>query len=342
MLRNREFRRFAIVYLVLTAALTTGGFFLSRGAGFAALSSSVILGTAGFLYTRARYRVLARLSGQIERVLHNLEHWDVESFDEGELSILYSEITKMTLRIRAQNDAIKKDKQHLADSLADIAHQLRTPLTSANLVLSFLANASDEQERQSLVREVEDLVRRMDWLITSLLKLSRLDAGVVEFQTKPISVNKLVNSAVRPLAISMELRGVTVTTDIPPNVVILGDANWLGEAVQNILKNCMEHIGSDGSIHIRCVDNVLYSELVIHDDGSGFRKEDLPHLFDRFYRGSGANATGYGIGLALCKSVVTRQNGSVTAKNHPEGGAVFRIRFPKVTNPSPQSHRDVI
>lgn len=128
--------------------------------------------------------------------------------DEGELSILHSEITKKMQRIREQNDALKQDKIRLADSLADIAHQLRTPLTSANLILSLLSDTADENERRAFLRETEELLVQMDWLITSLLKLSRLDAGVVVFQRGPVDVNGLIRSSLCPFLITMD-RSIT-------------------------------------------------------------------------------------------------------------------------------------
>jgi signal transduction histidine kinase len=235
----------------------------------------------------------------------------------------------MTLRIREQNDALKKEKEHLADSLADIAHQLLTPLTSANLILSLLANNPDENERKAFVRETEELLVRMDWLITSLLKLSRLDAGIVAFQSEQINVNDLICAALRPFLIPMELHDIHVHIDAPKEMTIQGDAGWLSEAIQNILKNCIESAGENGKIKIVCGENPLFTEIAIHDSGAGFEVEDLSRLFDRFYRGKNPNASGYGIGLALCRMIITRQGGTITAKNHPQGGAIFAIRFPK-------------
>ncbi|WP_249413120.1 sensor histidine kinase [Paenibacillus antibioticophila] len=169
----------------------------------------------------------------------------------------------------------------------------------------------------------------MDWLITSLLKLSRLDAGIVVFQCERIEVNALVCTALRPLLIPMELRDINLQIDVPKGMMIQGDSGWLSEAIQNILKNCLDSAGEHGKIEIVCTDNPLFAEIAIHDSGAGFEKEDLPCLFDRFYRGKSANATGYGIGLALCKMIINRQGGTITAKNHPQGGAIFTIRFPK-------------
>jgi signal transduction histidine kinase len=235
----------------------------------------------------------------------------------------------MTLRIREQNDALKKEKEHLADSMADIAHQLRTPLTSVNLILSLLENNPDENERKALIRETKELFVQMDWLLTSLLKLSRLDAGIVVFQSDQIDVNTLISAALHQFLIPMELHNIAFQTDVPKGIIIQGDFGWLSEAIQNILKNCMENAGDNGKIEIVCRSNPLFTEIAIHDSGAGFEKEDLPCLFDRFYRGKNAGTTGYGIGLALCKTIITWQDGTITAKNHPQGGAIFSIRFPK-------------
>lgn len=270
-----------------------------------------------------------QISEQIDLVLHNADHLFITESEEGELSILESEITKMMLRIREQNDALKKEKEHLTDSLADIAHQLRTPLTSITLILSFLETNPDKEERKSLLRETEDLLVRMDWLLTSLLKLSRLDAGIVVFQKEPVELKQVFTAALRQLMIPLELHNISLQINVPKGILISGDVNWLSEAIQNILKNCMENAGDNGKIEITCEDNLLFTELTIHDSGTGFKKEELPCLFNRFYRGKNSSTAGYGIGLALCKTIITGQGGTITAKNHPQGGAMFIIRFPK-------------
>lgn len=329
MLRNREFRWFVLVFLGLAAIAIAVGFALNPAAGILASCIAVAFGAAFFVFTRARYQSIARISSQIDVVLHHAEHLDLGEADEGELSILHSEITKMLLRIREQNDALKKGKEHLADALADIAHQLRTPITSVHLLLSLLANSTQEGERKAFAREAEALLARVDWLLTSLLKISRLDAGVVVFQEEPIRAKGLVASALKPLAIPMELRCMEVHLEAPEDAMIRGDLGWLSEAVQNILKNCMESAGENGSIEIVCTENPLFTEITVHDSGAGFDSEELPRLFDRFYRGKNANATGYGIGLALSQMIITRQGGTIAAVNHPQGGALFVLRFPK-------------
>ena len=273
---------------------------------------------------------IAQISDQIDLVLHNADQLFIGNSEEGELSILQSEITKMTLRIREQNDALKKEKKtSRKDSLADIAHQLRTPLTSVNLIFSLLENSPDADERRTLIREAEELFVQMDWLLTSLLKLSRLDAGIVTFQNNPLEVNSLIRASVRPLLISLDLHDIILKINAAKGITIHGDFDWLSEAIQNIIKNCMESAGDHGRIEIVCTDTLLFTEITIHDSGRGFDTEDLHRLFERFYRGKSENASGYGIGLALCKMIITRQDGTITAKNHPQGGAVFIIRFPK-------------
>ncbi|MDD4850906.1 MAG: HAMP domain-containing sensor histidine kinase [Gemmiger sp.] len=329
MLRNKEVRRFAAVFALLAVVFAAAGFAIAPAAGVLAVLSAAAFGALFALFTKARYQRLAEIAAQIDLVLHDADALFISEETEGELSILQSEITKMTLRIREQNAALQREKTNLADSLADVAHQLRTPLTSANLILTLLKNTADENERKALLREAAALFAQMDRLLTALLKLSRLDAGIVVFQKEPVGVAALVTAALQPLQIPMELHNVTVEREIGAEITIEGDFNWLTEAVENILKNCMESMSAGGVIQIECTDTPIFTELAIHDGGPGIRPEDLPNLFDRFYRGKNTGTAGYGIGLALCKTILVRQGGSITAKNHPQGGAVFTLRFPK-------------
>ena len=146
MFRNREFKRFSVLFLIIAAVSVTFSFVFNTAAGIISIISAAAFGTAFFIFTKSRYESIAQISDQIDLVLHNADQIYISESEEGELSILQSEITKMTMRIREQNSALRKEKEHLADSLADIAHQLRTPLTSANLILSLLENAPDEND----------------------------------------------------------------------------------------------------------------------------------------------------------------------------------------------------
>lgn len=329
MFRNKEIRQAALLFLLIAGGFGAAGFTLCWQAGGLVLLTSGLLGTVFFVFTKARYRRLAQLSEQIDMVLHDAQQLCISESREGELAILQSEIVKMTLRIRQQNEALKTEKKHLADSLADISHQLRTPLTSVNIILSLLEKNTDNREQKALIREAGELFDQMDFLLSSLLKLSRLDAGIVIFEKEPVRACELVSEALRPFLILAELHQIQIQTDIPQGAEISGDFRWLSEAFQNIIKNCIESVEDEGTIQIGCEDNPLYTEITFHDDGAGFEKEDLPFVFERFYRGKGSEATGYGIGLALCRTIILGQGGTVSAKNHPQGGAVFLVRFPK-------------
>lgn len=329
MLRNKEFRCFIGVVSLTSVLAIVIACAINQVAGVLMILVAGIYMIMFWVFNKVRYARIAKLSEQIAKVLHNEEHLTINEYEEGELSILQTEISKMVLCIREQNVALQKDKEHLADSLADVAHQLRTPLTSAQLILSLLENTSDEKERKALIRECEELFVQIEWLLTALLKLSRLDAGVVVFKEETIEVNQLIQMAVRPFLIAMELHEIELEIDIPKNVMIQGDLGWLIEAIGNIIKNCIESTGDKGKIEISCEDNVLFTEIVIHDSGKGFEQEDLHSLFERFYRGKNSSTAGYGIGLALSKTIITRQKGTIKAKNHSQGGAMFNIRFPK-------------
>lgn len=329
MLRNKEFRNFTILFSLISAFIVTIGFSISAPCGILSSVTIVILGISFFLFTKERYKRISQISEQIELVLHNDENLSIFEFDEGEISILQSEIRKMIVHIFEQNDALRKEKTNLAHSLADIAHQLRTPLTSLNIILSLLENNTDENDSKVLIREMKELFSQMDWLLTSLLKLSRLDAGIVVFKNEHINVHNFIQSAIRTFLIPMDLHNIDLKINVPKNIFILGDPNWLAEAIKNIIKNCMESVGDNGKIEINCTDNPLFTQIMIHDNGKGFNQKDLACLFDRFYRGKNSSASGYGIGLALCKMIISKQGGSITAKNHPNGGALFSIRFPK-------------
>lgn len=325
-LRNKEIRRLLLALLGLTALLCALGWWL-RGAVCAALLALLGLAAAGLLilFTRQRYQALAEMSRDIDRVLHGLESRSIRSCDEGELSILQSEIQKMTVRLRQAADEQRSQRMQLADAMADISHQLRTPLTAIRLTLSMLGReALPEAERRQRLQELRRLVDRMDWLVESLLKMSRIDAGAVHFQEESCLAAQLIDQAAQPLAVSMELRGIRLLVTAGEER-FTGDPVWNAEALGNVIKNCMEHAAS--LIHITVRQTPLFTEIRVQDDGPGFRPADIPHLFERFYRGSQAEDGSVGIGLALARMVLSAQNGSIRAENAREGGACFLLRW---------------
>lgn len=331
-LRNPEVRKSFRVWILLAVIFTAFSAWLdARFAAAAAVFSFCLIG--GFYHNICiRYARLEEMSMEIDRILHGSSHFDLSRFEEGELAILSSEINKMTVRLREQADALVKDKTCLADSLADISHQIRTPLTSINLIVDFLSEDDLSKERRlGLTRELMVQLSRIDGLITALLKLSRLDAGAVRLSKEPVSALELVKQAADTVAIPMELRGQRLVVQAAQEGFFTGDPAWCVEAVGNILKNCMEHTPEGGTITVAVTDNSLFTEFVISDTGEGFSKEDIPHLFDRFYKGKNSNADSFGIGLALARTIIRAQNGTIQADNGRNGGAQFTVRFYKTT-----------
>ncbi len=339
--RNPEIRQSLIIHLGFTSALTAITFLSIYSAKLPdnltpdfspvlfVLAACLAFTCLHFFLTWLRYRHIRKLSQELDKVLHGADLLHFSDYKEGELSILKIEINKMLMRMREQSEALKEDKSYLAASIADISHQIRTPLTSIHLVLSMLSEPELSPERQlSLVRQLGMLIGRIDWLIEALLKISRLDAGTVVFKTQNIPVAQVIQSAVSPLEIPMELRGQTFTfTASTKRESILADLSWTVEAVSNILKNCMEHTPPEGEIRVTATQNAIFTELIIEDNGPGFDKEDLPHLFERFYKGKDSGEQSVGIGLALARTILAQQNATIKAENRPEGGARFIIHF---------------
>jgi signal transduction histidine kinase len=169
------------------------------------------------------------------------------------------------------------------------------------------------------------------WLISTLLKISKLDAGTVKFKSEPVSVPQLVKKASEPFAVPMDLRGQQLRTDISAGAAFLGDLYWTSEAIGNIIKNCTENTPEGGEIGITAAENALYTEIVIEDSGCGIDEADLPHIFERFYKGKNSSEQSAGIGLALARMIIAAENGTVKAENKKDGGARFTVRFYKST-----------
>lgn len=282
--------------------------------------------------TWRRYQRLWDLALEIDKILHNQGRFDLSRFAEGELSILYSELYKMTVRLREQADILQADKIYLSNAIADISHQIRTPLTSINLIADFLSEEElSEKRRKELVRDLFQLLSRIDWLITTLLKMSKLDTGTVQMEKTVLDATELVKRAAEPIAIAMDLRNRELILKAQEGASFVGDMAWTVEAVGNILKNCMEHTPEGGSLTVEIQENTMFTELVISDTGEGITPEDLPHLFERFYKGKNAGKNSVGIGLAMAQMIVAAQNGTLKAENGADGGARFVLRFYKTT-----------
>ena len=325
---NKELRLSLILLSAATAILTLIGVSLSVPAGVLLLISGLAAIAIHLSTEYYRYRKLQKLSSDLDTLLISGTPLPIREYNEGELSILANHIQKLTLRLTESAEAIKADKIYLADSLADISHQLRTPLTAMNLTTTMLRDPElSTEKRMELTGELRSLLTRTEWLVETLLKLSKLDAGTVKLAQDSVRVRNLIARAAKPIAIAMDLRNQKLIIHCAEET-FTGDLVWTAEAIGNILKNCMEHTPEGGTITITAQETALYTQIEVQDTGAGFDAKDIPRLFERFYKGSNASETSYGIGLALARTVITAQNGTVQAANGITG-AKFVIKFYK-------------
>ena len=238
---------------------------------------------------------------------------------EDDFSKLEDEIYKAVTYLYQTKDEVVRARNAFAENLSNIAHQIKTPITAISLTVQTM-----EKSRQA--QQIERQLLRLTRLEESLLVLSRLDAGTLALKREETDVFTLLSLAAENLQEIMAAMGTSIDIPEKGGMAVMADLDWTMEAVMNLMKNCMEH-NRGGMIHCSYSQNPLYTEIQIWDEGEGFAPEDIPHLFERFYRGKNAAEGGIGIGLALAKEIVERQNGIIRARNLPEGGACFEIRF---------------
>ncbi len=254
---------------------------------------------------------------------------DIEDYTEDELSALKQEIYKTSLMLRSEADNSLKDKLNLKDSLSDISHQLKTPLTSITIMIdNILDNEEmDSKTRRKFLINIKREIININFLVQNLLKISKFDANVIKFNKEEVFIKDIVNEAIKKVSALSELKGISIKVSGDKNATINCDFMWEVEAISNIIKNSIEHINSDGFVEINYTKNKVYSRILIRDNGIGIDSDDLPYIFDRFYKGKNTNRDSVGIGLALSKSIIEKDNGSISVKSTPNIGTIFTIKF---------------
>ena len=279
------------------------------------------------IYINKIYNKIRKLSIYTNDILNNKYNMDIREYSEGDISNLKNDLYKMTIKLKEQNELSLKDKIYLQDTLSDISHQLKTPLTSMYVINELLYDDKlDKSLKKELLNKSKKGLERIEWLITSLLKMSRLDSGSEKLILENVKLINIINKTIEPIRIPLELKNINLNVSCSNYIKVNVDVNWTTEALINILKNAMEHTLENGNINIVCSDNPLYTMISISDDGCGISKKDLPHIFERFYKGM-SNKESIGIGLNMSKKIIENENGNISVKSKENEGTTFIIKL---------------
>ena len=255
----------------------------------------------------------------------------IEDNGEGEFSKLRNELYKTTVLLKEAAENSEKEKEQLSNSLADISHQIKTPLTSIRILLDNLEDNPDMEPevRKDFIREIS---KQIDWissLVISLLKMAKFDAGTIKMENSEINVKKLINNVLDNLSILIEIKDIEVITDIDEKAKFIGDYKWQLEAITNIVKNAIEHSMQNSKIYITVQDTSMFLKIKVADEGKGISKKDMKHIFERFYKSKDSQDGNVGIGLPLAKTIIEQNNGYVKVDSELGKGTTFEIKYMK-------------
>ncbi|MDK2564171.1 HAMP domain-containing sensor histidine kinase [Romboutsia sedimentorum] len=246
---------------------------------------------------------------------------------EDDFSILEDELYKIVMMLRERSEKEREEKENLCNNLADISHQLKTPLTSMSLMVELLEDSNIDGDEALYIGSISLQIERLNYLVSSLLVLSKIDADAMTLEHKPINIYELICVSVEPLHLMIDRKQQQLLIKDNSDLFFNGDFHWTSEAILNIVKNCSEHTPNGGKISIDYKQNPICTQIIIEDNGKGFDKKDIPKLFTRFYKGANSSKDSVGIGLALSMSIIKKQNGEIIALNKETGGAKFIIKF---------------
>lgn len=278
-------------------------------------------------YLKIQKKQTMDIAKRIERINLGDYSLQIDRNSEDELSLLDNQIYRTAVKFREQAENSNKDKENLQKSLSDISHQLKTPLTSIIVMVDNILDDDDMplEIRREFLNDIKHNTNTISFLVQSLLKLSKLDAEAVKFRYEQVEVKSIVDECIKNTAVMAEILGVRLETDCN-DIIFNCDRKWLCEAVTNIIKNCIEH-SHNGNIKITADQNKLYTKISIKDNGSGITKEDLPHIFERFYKGKNSSDDSVGIGLSLAKTIIEKQGGYISVSSELNKGSEFVIKF---------------
>lgn len=284
-----------------------------------------------YLYDKNKSKKIKEITKMISKINNRQFDIDINDFNEGELSILKNEISKTTIMLRQVADNSVKDKLNLKDSLGDISHQLKTPLTSITIMIDNILDNPDmnEKTRKKFLINIKREILNINFLVMSLLKLSKFDANVVKFNKESVYLKDIIIESIKNVSMIKELKNITIKVSGDDNIKLLCDFKWQVESITNILKNSIEHTSEYGTVEVNYSENKLYTRILIKDNGKGINSDDLPHIFDRFYKGKNGSDDSFGIGLSLSKTIIEKEGGSIIVKSTPNIGTIFTIKYLK-------------
>lgn len=308
---DRLFSGFIIVYNIL----------------FIGLALSLIL--LYLKHEKVQNKEIKKIVKCIEEINKKNYSINIDENSEDELSILKNELYKITIMLKEDAENSKKDKLKLKDSLSDISHQLKTPLTSINIMLdNILDNPEmDNNTKEKFIQNIKREITNISSLVGEILKLSKFDASVIKFEEQQVFIDDIVKSAISNVEMMAELKNINIEVNNQDNIKLVCDAKWQIEAITNILKNCIEHSKDDSTITIDIDSNKIYKQITIKDNGEGIDEKDLPHIFERFYKGKNSSKDSVGIGLALAKTIIEKDNGSIKVDSKKGKQTIFTIKY---------------
>lgn len=279
-------------------------------------------------FNKKKDKEINKITKCIEQINRKNYKLEIDDMSEDELSILKNEIYKTTIMLKEAAENSNKEKLELKESLSDISHQLKTPLTSILIILDNIIDDPDmdKEVREDFVRDIKREINNISFLVQSILKLSKLDTNTINFIVENVKSEKLIKESIKNVSMLSDLRNVDIKLNINDNPVIKCDFKWQVEAISNILKNCIEHSNNGSDVIVTIEDNKVYSKITITDNGGGIDKEDLPHIFERFYKGKNSTPDSVGIGLSLAKAIIEKNNGTINVESSDKGSS-FIIKY---------------
>lgn len=284
-----------------------------------------------FIYLKQRDKKINQITQYINEIKNRKYDLNINENSEDELSNLKNELYKITIMLKEESEISRQDKENIKMSVEDISHQLKTPLTSIMIMLDNLKDNPnmDEDTKQKFIFEISKQVDWINWLVISILKLSRLEADVVKFSNNKINVKKFIDEIIGNLEIPIEIKNQKISIEGDEDASFIGDYKWQQEAITNIIKNAIEHNKENGKITIKYEENVLFTKITIIDEGQGIAKEDLKHIFERFYKAQNSSDNSVGIGLSLAKNIIEKNNGMINCKSEIGNGTEFIVKYMK-------------